>query len=129
MLGSKVTVTIDRPMGSTHPKFPQTVYPINYGYIKGLIAGDGMEQDAYVLGVDKPLNTFTGKVIAVVKRLNDVEDKLVVAPEGAVFTAEQILKAVEFQEKYFKIQLITRDITQLTNDKTFLNYVALKNLI
>ena len=111
MLGSKVTVTIDRPMGSTHPKFPQTVYPINYGYIKGLIAGDGMEQDAYVLGVDKPLNTFTGKVIAVIKRLNDVEDKLVVAPEGAVFTAEQILKAVEFQEKYFKIQLITMDIT------------------
>ena len=107
-IGDKVTVIIDRPLGSSHPKYPKTVYPVNYGFIKGIIAGDGKEQDAYVLGVTKPLKTFTGRVIAVIKRLNDVENKLVVAPENTYFTSEQILQAVNFQEKYFQIQLITQ---------------------
>jgi inorganic pyrophosphatase len=81
------------------------IYPINYGYVEGEIAGDGEWQDAYVLGTDKPIKSISGTVIARIHRENDVEDKLVVAPEGVTFTAEEIIRLTEFQEKYFNITL------------------------
>ncbi len=105
MLGKTVTVTIDRPLGSTHPKYKELVYPINYGYIKGVIAGDGQEQDAYVLGVNVPVATFTGVVIAVIHRHNDVEEKWVVAPNDCVFTQGDIKRATAFTEKFFDIEI------------------------
>lgn len=97
-LGQPVHVVVDRPVGHVHKGM---VYPVNYGYIPGVIAGDGEAQDAYVLGVSKPLNAFDGIVIGAVCRKNDVEDKLVVAPEGMVFHQGQIAEAVHFQEQYF----------------------------
>ena len=105
MVGRKVKVIVDRPLGTYHPKHEDIFYTVNYGYIEGIIAPDGEYQDAYILGVDEPLKEFIGIVIAVVHRLNDVEDKLVVAPEGNIFTKEEILKKVEFQEKYFDIEI------------------------
>ncbi len=106
MLGKIVTVIIDRPLGSYHPNHKDLYYPINYGYIEGVIAPDGEEQDAYVLGVNEPVDEFEGKVIAVIKRLDDVEEKWVVAPENLTYTKEEIMKQVEFQEKYFKTKII-----------------------
>lgn len=97
-----VTVTIDRPLGSYHPKYKDLYYPINYGYVKGIISGDGEEQDAYVLGVYEPVETFTGKLIAIIHRLNDAEDKWVVAPDNMKITAQEIEKQVSFQEQYFE---------------------------
>lgn len=97
----KVTVKIDRPMGSFHPEHKDLSYPINYGYIEGLFAGDGEEQDAYVLGIDEPVAEFSGKVTAVVHRTDDVEDKWIVVPDGVTFTVDEIEKTVRFQEKYF----------------------------
>lgn len=105
MLGQIVKVTIDRPLGSYHPKHPDIYYPINYGYIEGIFAPDGEEQDAYVLGVDVPVKEFTGKVIAIIHRLDDVEDKWVVAPEGMTYTQDKILELVKFQEQYFTIEI------------------------
>ena len=86
MIGKTVRVIIDRPLGSYHPKYKNLYYPVNYGYVPDVIGGDGEEQDAYVLGVDTPLECFEGIVIAVIHRLNDVEDKWVVAPNGITFT-------------------------------------------
>ena len=106
MIGRIVTVTIDRPLGSCHPKHPDIYYSVNYGYIEGIIAPDGEEQDAYILGVDIPLQTFTGEVIAVIHRKDDVEDKWVVAPEGMIFTKKQIEKMTHFQEQYFASEVI-----------------------
>ncbi len=106
MLGKKVKVTVDRPLGTYHPKHMDLYYPINYGYIEGIIAPDGEEQDAYILGVDKPVTEFEGIVIAIIHRNNDVEEKWVVAPEGKVFTKEEIEKAVHFQEQYFNYEII-----------------------
>ena len=103
-LGKKVTVTMDRPMGSTHPKHG-FIYPVNYGYIDGTISGDGEELDAYVLGEHKPLETFEGIVIAIIHRLNDDDDKLVVMAEGRNYTNEQIDALVEFQEKWFDYEI------------------------
>ena len=88
-----------------HPKHKKIFYTVNYGYIEGIIAPDGEEQDAYVLGVDEPISEFEGRIIAIIERLDDVEEKWVVAPENVTFTKEEIMKQVEFQEKYFKTKI------------------------
>ena len=105
MLGKNVTVIIDRPMGTYHPKHKDIFYPVNYGYIPGVMAADGEEQDAYVLGVNEPLQEFTGVVTAIIHRIDDVEDKWVVAPEGVKFSKEEIWEQVKFQEQYFKAEI------------------------
>lgn len=98
MLGKTVTVTVDRPVGYLHG---DTVYPINYGYLPGVMGGDGEEQDAYILGVSDPVESFTGRVVGVIRRHNDCEDKLVVAPEGEIYHQGEISDAVQFIEQYF----------------------------
>ena len=94
-------VTIDRPIGSSHPDYPSLVYPVNYGYIEGVIAPDGENQDAYVIGVDTPIDHFTGKRIAIIHRRDDVEDKWVITPENVPYNKQQIEDMVYFQEQYF----------------------------
>ena len=106
MLGEIVTVKIDRPIGSAHPSYPNTIYPINYGFVEGVFAPDGEEQDAYILGIDTPIDTFTGEVIAIIHRKNDIEDKWVVASSDKKFTIEQIKEITHFQEKYYDIEII-----------------------
>ena len=105
MLGEIVNVIVDRPLGSYHPEHKDMYYPVNYGYIEEIIAGDGEEQDAYILGIDVPVKEFVGRVIAVIYREDDVEEKWVVAPENISFTKEEIIKQVSFQEKYFKSEI------------------------
>lgn len=104
--GRIVTVTVDRPLGSFHPEHPDMYYPVNYGYVKGIMAPDGEEQDAYILGVDQPVESFTGRVIAVIRRSDDVEEKWVVCPDGMSFTREEIAEMVEFQERWFISEVI-----------------------
>lgn len=105
MIGSIVKVIVDRPLGSFHPKHKDIYYSANYGYIPGRVASDGEEQDAYILGVHEPVDEFVGKVIAIIHRLDDVEDKWVVAPENTSFTKEDIMAQVAFQEQYFHTEI------------------------
>lgn len=105
MIGEMVKVTVDRPLGSYHPNHSDIYYSLNYGYIKGIMAPDGEEQDAYILGVDIPVDEFTGRVIAIIHRLDDVEEKWVVAPDGKSFSVEEIRSQVAFQEQYFDSQI------------------------
>ncbi len=101
-LGRTVTIHMDRPIGYVHKKGDKTlVYPINYGYIPGVLGGDGEELDVYLLGVDVPVTQYTGRVIGIAHRQNDVEDKLIAAPEGQLYTAQQMAEAIHFQEKYY----------------------------
>ena len=107
-MGRRVTVTIDRPLGSKHPSFPDgETYPLNYGYVAGTTAGDGEPIDAYILGIDEPLQSFEGPVVAVIIRRDDAEGKLVVAPHGSSFERSEIEDAVEFQERYFDSEVVT----------------------
>ena len=106
LIGQEVSGLIDRPLGSRHPKHDDLIYEVNYGYINDLIAPDGENQDAYVLGVDTPMKEFKGVVIAVIERSDDIEDKLIVAPKGVDFTDEEIEEAVRFQEQYFSHRII-----------------------
>lgn len=100
-LGKVVRVTMDRPLGSRHPKHG-FVYPVNYGYISGTISGDGEELDAYVLGEFSPLESYEGVVKAIIHRTNDDDDKLVVMSQDKDYTDEQIRALTEFQERWFE---------------------------
>lgn len=102
-IGKEVEVKMDRPLGTKHPKYDWS-YPINYGFIENTKQGDGEELDAYVIGPDKPLETFKGKCIAYIERSDDTGDhKLIVVSEGFEnISDEDILKAVDFQEQWFK---------------------------
>lgn len=101
LIGKQVTGIIDRPLGSAHPRKSNMIYPINYGYVNGVIAGDGAEQDVYVLGSYEPLKEFSGKVIAVYRRFNDVEDKWIVTLDGEDISDDRILGDISFQEQFF----------------------------
>ena len=105
-LGKTVEVKIDRPIGYVHHKGEKTlVYPVNYGYIDGVLGGDGEELDVYVLGTNEPMDKVSCRVIGIVYRENDVEDKLIAAPNGVHFTAAEMAEAIDFQEKYYKTRI------------------------
>ncbi len=104
-LGQMVAVIIDRPLGSRHPDHG-FVYPVNYGYVPNTLAPDGDDLDAYVLGVFEPISTFIGRCIAIIRRLDDNDDKLVLVPDGKTYTDAQIIALTEFQEQFFQSQII-----------------------
>ena len=107
-LGNTATICIDRPIGYVHVKEKYSlIYRINYGYIPETLGGDGEELDVYLLGVDQPVEAYTARIIAIVHRENDIEDKLVAAPVGMTFSAEEIYEAVCFQEQYYASRVET----------------------
>ena len=108
-LNKNVEVIIDRPLGSKHPKH-DFIYPVNYGYVPNTISGDGEELDCYVLGIFEPIKEFKGKCIAIIHRLNDNDDKLIIVPEDRKFSNKEIDVLVEFQEKFFKHEIIRENI-------------------
>ena len=101
LLFTKLRGTDDRPLGTAHPHHPEMIYPINYGYVNNVPAGDGAEQDAYLFGTNKPLKSFRGKVVAVWHRFDDVEDKWIVSLNGEDIAEEKILGDISFQEQFF----------------------------
>lgn len=107
-IGKTVDVTIDRPLGSKHPE-AGFIYPVNYGFLPNVPAPDGEDMDAYILGIFKPLETFTGRCIAVIQRSDDDDDKLIVAPSDKDYSDEQILALTEFQEQFFESS-VTREV-------------------
>ncbi len=100
-----VTVIIDRPLGSRHPRYG-FVYPVNYGYVPGTLAPDGEGLDAYVLGVARPLARFRGQCVALLHRVDDDDDKLVVVPPDMTISDQEILAATAFQEQFFRTLLV-----------------------
>lgn len=104
-IGNIVQVKVDRPKGSNHPKHG-FLYPVNYGFVPNTISGDGEELDCYILGIDKAIEDFEGKCIAVIHRTNDNDDKLIVVPEGKNYTDEEIRMLTNFQEQYFESEII-----------------------
>lgn len=104
-IGKIVKVKIDRPLGSKHPNWDM-IYPVNYGYVPNTVSGDGEELDCYILGVFEPIEEFEGKCIAIIKRINEDDDKLIIVPEDKNYSNEQIEALTEFQERYFESKII-----------------------
>ena len=107
-LGKRVSARIDRPLGSKHPEW-DFVYPINYGFLPDVFSPDGEELDAYILGISEPLENFFGVCIAVIHRLDDQDDKLVLAPENVGFSNAEIMAMTKFQEQYFSYVILRHD--------------------
>lgn len=126
---------IDRPIGSSHPKYPDHIYLVNYGYIPNTVSGDGKELDCYVLGEYKPLSEFKGKCIAIIHRLNDDDDKLILAPENKNFTNAEIRLLTDFQERFYKSEIIrnsnfidsNKNISELCNTNLETNIDIVKS--
>ena len=104
-IGQLVEVQVDRPLGSSHPKYGFR-YPVNYGFIPGTLSPDGEELDAYVLGISEPLTTYFGRCVAVIHRLDEDDDKLVVVPDGANFPDSDIRQLTQFQEQFFTSDIL-----------------------
>ena len=106
-LNKEVIIKIDRKLGSLHPKHG-FMYMLNYGYIPDTKSPDGEELDAYLLGIFEPVESYEGKVIAIIKRTNDQDDKLIVVPKDKEYTNEQIEALTEFQERFFEHIIIRK---------------------
>ena len=102
-LGKTIEIKIDRPIGYVHKKENYSLtYPINYGYLPGVIGGDGEELDVYLLGVNEPVTEYKAQIIGIAHREDDVEDKLIAVPTDMVFYQNEIAEAIHFQEQYYK---------------------------
>ena len=131
-IGKEINVIIDRPIGSSHPNYPDLIYLTNYGYVPNTVSGDGEELDCYILGEYKTLKEFKGECIAVIHRIEEDDDKLIIAPKGKTFTNNEIRILTDFQERYFKSEIIrnpeylefSKNIPELsvTNLKNSLNF-------
>ncbi|MDB5260264.1 MAG: inorganic pyrophosphatase, inorganic pyrophosphatase [Candidatus Nomurabacteria bacterium] len=104
-LSKKISIVMDRPMGTKHPKHG-FIYEVNYGFIEGTKAPDGEELDTYFLGVKESLNKAEGICIAIAHRRNNDDDKLIIVPEGVTMTDEEIIAAIKFQEQYFDTEIV-----------------------
>ena len=137
-LNKTITVKIDRPIGSKHPEYG-FIYPVNYGFVPNTISNDGEELDCYILGIFEPLETFTGKCIAIIHRIKDNDDKLVIVPENRYFSNNEIKVLTEFQERYFENKIIRNSdylefnknipelsVTNLENSLTFYKTAGFK---
>lgn len=100
-IGKNVNVKVDRPLGSRHPKHG-FIYPVNYGFVPNTTSGDGEELDCYILGVFEPLGEYDGKCIAIIHRIDDDDDKLIIVSDGKDYSDEAIDALTEFQERFFE---------------------------
>jgi len=108
LIGKTVKVIIDRPLGSTHPKHSNIKYEVNYGFVPNTISGDGEEIDAYILGITEKIKEYEGKCIAVIRRQNEDDDKLIIVPRNSNFKDKEIEKLTHFQEQYFTSKIIRK---------------------
>ena len=95
LIGKEIDVIIDRPIGTTHPKYKDMIYLVNYGYIDGFYGGDNEYQDVYILGEDKPLSNYR---------------------DYGYLSSNEIEEAINFQEKYFKHEIITINSLKMTGE-------------
>ena len=103
LLGKRVSITVNRPIGTQHAGI---VYPMNYGYIDGVLGKDGDHLDAYILGINQPLKAFEGRCVAILKRTDDLDDKLIVVPPEIMVDAETIRHETHFVEQFFESELV-----------------------
>ena len=139
-LGKIIDVKVDRMLGSKHSeKYPKHIYPVNYGCVPNTKSGDGKELDCYILGIYEPVEEFRGRCIAIIHRLNENDDKLIIVPDGRNFTNKEIRVLTEFQERFFESTIIRENgylefsknipelsVTNLEKSLNFYNTIGFK---
>lgn len=105
-LWKQVSVVIDRPLGSKHPKH-NFVYELNYWYVPNTVSCAWEELDVYVLDVSEPLESSEWTCIGYIHRTNDDDDKLLVVKDvNKKRTKEEIYKLIHFQEQWFASEIV-----------------------
>ena len=93
---------IDRPKGSTHPRYPEMVYPLDYGYLEGTISADGAGLDVWVGASGN--RDICGVILTVDLLKQDMEIKILLG-----CTAEEIQTILDFHNtKYMQAFLVRR---------------------
>lgn len=107
-LNKEFEVLIEIPKGERHAEYKNHVYEVDYGSVEGVIAPDGENLDAYYITNDVLARNqkVIGRCIAIIHRLDDDDDKLIVVPPGINLENAKIDKLVNFQEKFYKHEII-----------------------
>ncbi len=104
MLGKYVRVRVTNPIRSVNRQFG-FVYQLNFGAIEGKKRYDSVSSGAYIMGINHPVRTFDGRVIAAIKRNDGSPTVYVVAPKSMRFISYQIEDAIAFAENGREYQL------------------------
>lgn len=109
-LGKIATVIIERQYGSYHPTISDVRLPYNFGYVKQDFTVEDMQlQDAYVVGIEEPVDQFTGEVIGIIYHKQDEKSRWIVAPRGAILSHDKIIQWIGLEEQYYDIKIIWRE--------------------
>jgi inorganic pyrophosphatase len=73
-LAAASPVRVDRPKGSAHPRYPELIYPLDYGYLDGTTSGDGSGIDVWVGSL--PGGRVTAIICCVDAEKRDAEIKI-----------------------------------------------------
>ena len=96
MLGKYVRVRVTKPIRSQSEQFGFE-YGLNFGVLEGGRKFDNRDiRGAFIMGINRPVRTFDGRVIAIVHRRAEDETYIVVAPKSTRFIDTQIRQALGF---------------------------------
>lgn len=104
-----VHVIIDKPKGTSDLDFKSITYPVDCGYVDNYYRQkDGTPLRCYILHNNNEENEIYGRIVAHVKRLNDIEDRYVVVPYNIKIRKKDIIEKIRFIEDYyeFKVKMI-----------------------
>ena len=71
-LVSNSEIVIDRPRGSAHPRFPNFIYKVDYGYLKDTASMDGAGIDVWVGSGDKKIDAIMC-IVDLMKRDSEIK--------------------------------------------------------
>ena len=72
------SVIIDRPKGSSHPRYADLIYPLDYGYLEGTTSADGDGTDVWLGSLNTIDQTLTGILCTFDTLKRDMEIKLLI---------------------------------------------------
>ncbi|MFA5693204.1 MAG: hypothetical protein WC907_06255 [Acholeplasmataceae bacterium] len=117
LLNQKVAITVDYPIGSQSQESPFHNFPINFGYTEELFNNKGEPFQAYILGENRPLEFYHGKVVAVIFRHKSGNYLLVTAPPNMIFTKDAIKKLTHFQEQHYQAEYLFHPVEASSESK------------
>ena len=77
-LAANNSIVIDRPKGSPHPRYPEVIYPLDYGYLEGTTSADGDGTDVWLGSLNTIDKTLTGILCTFDTLKHDAEIKLLI---------------------------------------------------
>ena len=102
---------IDRPIGTCHPRYPELVYPMDYGYLEGTLAADGAGIDVWLGASGK--RDLSGVILTVDLLKRDTEIKILL---GCI--AKEIQTILDFHNaKSMRAVLVCRPTNKIQETK------------